>query len=94
MWDPQAGRQPAEEPLGTHLATSRLGGSVQVHDHVPSGAGGAPGGRGTRLSRDALLGSVLPRLPKDFSGPTWEQGTSSSIMAHQQASPWPTSRAP
>ncbi|XP_025064091.1 casein kinase I isoform X4 [Alligator sinensis] len=30
VWDPQAGQQPAEEPLGTHLATSRLGGSVQV----------------------------------------------------------------
>ncbi|XP_065277994.1 casein kinase I isoform X2 [Emys orbicularis] len=30
LGDPQASQQPAEEPLGTHLATSRLGGSVQV----------------------------------------------------------------
>ncbi|EMP27571.1 Casein kinase I isoform gamma-2, partial [Chelonia mydas] len=30
LCDPQASQQPAEEPLGTHLATSRLGGSVQV----------------------------------------------------------------
>ncbi|XP_077778105.1 casein kinase I isoform X1 [Podarcis muralis] len=30
VWDPQVGQQPAEEALGTHLAASRLGGSVQV----------------------------------------------------------------
>ncbi|EOA99540.1 Casein kinase I isoform gamma-2, partial [Anas platyrhynchos] len=34
LWDPQAGGQPAEEPLGAHLgahlAAGRLGGSVQV----------------------------------------------------------------
>ncbi|XP_069734237.1 casein kinase I isoform X1 [Phaenicophaeus curvirostris] len=30
VWDPQAGGQPAEEPLGAHLAAGRLGGSVQV----------------------------------------------------------------
>nr|XP_060641045.1 casein kinase I isoform X1 [Anolis sagrei ordinatus] len=30
QWDPQPSPQPAEEALATHLATSRLGGSVQV----------------------------------------------------------------
>lgn len=43
MWDPQAGGQPAEEPLGAHLAAGRLGGSVQVHATTRRGHGRAWG---------------------------------------------------
>lgn len=41
LWDPQAGGQPAEEPLGAHLAAGRLGGSVQVHETTRQGQGRA-----------------------------------------------------
>lgn len=43
LWDPQAGGQPAEEPLGAHLAAGRLGGSVQVHATTRRGHGRAWG---------------------------------------------------
>lgn len=39
VWDPQAGGQPAEEPVGAHLAAGRLGGSVQVHATTRRGRG-------------------------------------------------------
>lgn len=57
LWDPQAGGQPAEEPLGAHLAAGRLGGSVQVHATRAEGRGGRGG------EQSPTCASCLPALP-------------------------------
>lgn len=78
LWDPQAGGQPAEEPLGAHLAAGRLGGSVQVHATTRRGHGRAWGtaeptrARPKRACRPCQAAAPLlrpgPRTPGSWPG--------------------------
>lgn len=66
LWDPQASGQPAEEPLGAHLAAGRLGGSVQVHATTRRGQGRAwEGAEPTCATRPARTAGRKPTMPGD-----------------------------
>lgn len=63
QWDAHAGGQPAEEPGGARLAAGRLGGSVQVHNHVlrAGGRGAEQAGRAALPGRGSDCGPFLHR---------------------------------